>query len=138
MRALKLLLPAAVVLAGILAWLLPPAPLMWIADYVLVNASFWGALAFTGFYTLLAPWWRNPMGKLIVAIDCGVVLALMGGVLRQDFHAVIPELTLLRVTAFALALVAGTILSRIWLLGTLHSWKLTIPWRHRRDHSSAG
>jgi hypothetical protein len=94
--------------------------------------SFWGAVAFIIFYTLLAPWWRNPIGQMLVSLDAGVALALAGEVLQQEFGATIPAEAVLRLTAFALWVVAVTILSRLVLLGHLHSWRMRWPWHHPR------
>jgi hypothetical protein len=121
----------AVAVAAAVAFL-PLSSLTSIGDEVLIRASFYGALAFVVAYSLMAPWWRSPMGRMIVALDASVALALLPGVLQLDFGVRLPAWLLTRITAAALTLIPVTILSRMWLLGRLHSWRLRLPWRHPR------
>lgn len=43
-------------------------------------------IAFVAYYTYLAPWWRDPIGRTIVAKDLALVLALIPGILSIFLH----------------------------------------------------
>lgn len=122
---------AAVVLAAAgLAAFLPLSTLAQIGDDVLIRAAFYSALGFIVLYSLLAPWYRSPMGRMIVALDFAIVLTLLPGILMQDFGADLPVQVTLRLTAAGIGIVVITIISRAWLLGRLHSWQVRLPWKH--------
>ncbi len=42
--------------------------------------------AFAAYYTKLVPWWKNPIGRTIVAKDLALILVLMPSVLSIFFH----------------------------------------------------
>ena len=41
---------------------------------------------FVAVYTLLAPWWRNPLGRTLVMLDILIGLALLPSVLSLFWH----------------------------------------------------
>lgn len=51
-------------------------PLLLSAGTWAVQFAFWAAVAFIVGYTLLAPWWRTPIGWARVSLDAGIALAL--------------------------------------------------------------
>jgi hypothetical protein len=119
-----------IIVVAVLSFTLPLANVTWIGDYVLIRASFYSAVLFIVVYTLLAPWWRNAPGRMFVALDFGVMCALLGDVIYIELGREIPAWLSTRVVVFGLCLVAGTIISRTVLLGSLHHWKFRLPWRH--------
>jgi hypothetical protein len=46
-----------------------------------VQGAFWSSLAFIGWYTACAPWYRSSVGRAIVAMDTAIALALLPSVL---------------------------------------------------------
>ena len=42
--------------------------------------------AFVAYYTRLVPWWKNPIGRTIVAKDLALILVLMPSALSIFFH----------------------------------------------------
>jgi hypothetical protein len=132
---LRRLLPWLAALAALLAVTLAgtPAWLTSLGDQVLIPASFWGACVFITFYSVLAPWWLNPFGRMIVQLDLAFALVTLEPALQAEFGVTFSTGTELRLLVAALLLAAFTILSRIWYLGALHEWKLSLPWRHARN-----
>jgi hypothetical protein len=57
------------------------------ASTVVVQAAFWSALAFIIWYSILAPWYRYPIGRALVALDSAIVLATLPSVLGMYFGA---------------------------------------------------
>lgn len=129
---------AAAAVIALLVILAPVTPLTRYGGDILIRAAFYSALAFVAYYSLLARWWGNPMGRMIVALDLGVALALLPDIVRMDFGVVLSAVVLLRVTAAALTLIPVTILSRMWLLGRLNGWWPRLPWRHRQRDGGDG
>lgn len=99
------------------------------ADVVL-PAAFWSATAFICYYSLLAPWWANPVGRMIVFLDFAVMCALLGDILQIEFGVHVTTEAQVRLTAGALLVVPAVVLSRAWLLGRIHGWRPRLPWRH--------
>jgi hypothetical protein len=116
--------------AAVLAAFLPLGTLVQIGDDVLIRAAFYSALGFVVLYSTMAPWWRSPMGRMIVALDFAIVLTLLPDILMQDFGADLPAQVTLRLTAAGIGTVVVTIISRAWLLGRIHSWQARLPWKH--------
>jgi hypothetical protein len=56
----------------------------YITPYVVSSAA-WATLVFILLYTWLAPWWRNPFGRMIVFLDAALFFALLPGMLHDDF-----------------------------------------------------
>lgn len=121
---------AAIIAGVVLIIMLPLTTLVRIGEDYVLPVPFWSAIAFIAYYTLVAPWWHNPMGRMLVALDAGVALALLGDVLEVEFGVTVDTTWLLRLTVAALVIVAVTVLTRIWLLGRLHGWMPRLPWRH--------
>lgn len=97
---------------------------------VVIPAAFWSAAAFICYYSLLAPWWRNPVGHMIVFLDFAVMCALFGAVLQIEFGIHVTAAIQVRLAAGALLIIPVVVLSRAWLLGRLNGWKPRLPWRH--------
>jgi len=118
------------VIAGIWIWHLPAA---WVAELpmnVMAPATFWTTVAFICVYSVLAPWWRSPMGRLIVSLDISLAVLLAHDVATAEFGVTFSSDTLLRLQTAALTAAAITVLSRTWLLGRLHGFKISWPWGH--------
>lgn len=49
-------------------------------------ASLVTIIAFVAYYTWLAPWWRNPIGRTIVVKDLALILVLLPSALSIFFH----------------------------------------------------
>lgn len=101
-------------------------PLSWIGKFgedYLIPTAFYSGIGFIIYYTLLTPWWHNPMGRMLVSLDAGVVLALLGNILKIEFGLEVPSGLFVRITFAAISVVTVTVLSRTWLLGKLHGWK---------------
>jgi hypothetical protein len=123
----------AVLAAAALAVFLPLGTLVDIADDVLLRGAFYAAVGFIVLYSLLAPWYRSPMGRMIVALDFAIVLTLLPEILLRDFGAALSLQAVTRLTAAGIGIVVVTIVSRAWLLGRLHGWRARLPWRHPRS-----
>lgn len=137
LRARKWWVLASVTIAIIVAVIL--LPLNFLDHYVgqdfLIPLVFWAAVAFMLFYTLLSRWWHNPMGRMLVALDFSIALLTLPEVLISEFGFRVDSEATVRILAASLTIIAVTILSRFWLLGRLHHWKIQLPWRHKHDAS---
>jgi hypothetical protein len=116
-----------VVLTGTPAWLTA------LGDDVVIPAGFWAGVAFVAYYTLLAPWWRNPFGRLIVQLDVAFMLVTLEPALQVQFGVTFSSGVEVRILVTALLIAAITIISRIFYLGALHGWLPRLPWQHARD-----
>lgn len=91
-----------------------------------VMVAFAASILFLATYTALAPWWRSPIGRSLIALDTGLALVLAPSVLHR-----VLGLTLVASIGFAyyylasLALVAG---STLWRTGIVAREQ----WRARR------
>lgn len=107
---------------------------LWLAsfgDQVVIPASFWSAICFILYYTVLAPWWRTSLGRMVVSLDFAVMLTLLGPELRIQFGVDFSSSTVIRLTVAGLLIVAITILTRIVILGKLHNWWPKFSWPKR-------
>jgi len=127
---LTLMIPPVLVAVTPLSWL------VWLSNNILIRAAFWSAVIFIVYYTSLAPWWRNPVGRMLISLDFAVVAVLFGPILRLDFGVTIPPWLLTRCSAGGLALVPLTIISRTILLGRVHRWLPRQPWKHEPSAAS--
>jgi hypothetical protein len=50
-----------------------------------VLTTFFCSLAFIALYTVVAPWWRNPLGRNLVAFDASLSLTLLPSVIHHTF-----------------------------------------------------
>lgn len=47
--------------------------------------AFCAAVAFIVLYSVIAPWWRSPLGRNVVALDASISLTLLPGVVHHFF-----------------------------------------------------
>jgi hypothetical protein len=118
------------VLAGAWIWHLPLVRVAELHEDVVGPATCWLTVAFICVYTILAPWWRSPMGRLVVSLDVALAAVLAHDVAAAEFGVTFSAVTLQRVQTTALIAAAVTVLSRMWLLGRLHGFKVRWPWGH--------
>lgn len=79
--------------------------------------AFFAAVAFIALYTAIAPWWRSPLGRNLVALDGSISLTLLPSVLHHALgvsSADTPAFAWFTVCAFAL--VPCVIAWRAWIL----------------------
>lgn len=107
-----------------------PAWLDSVGAQVVIPAGFWAGVAFTCYYSLLAPWWRNPFGRMIVQLDLAFVLVTAGPTVQGEFGVTFSSGTEVRLLFAGLVIAAATIISRTGYLGALHGWVPRLPWRH--------
>lgn len=55
-------------------------------EKIAVFTAFFSSIVFVLGYSLIAPWWRQEVGRAMVSLDCGLMLALAPAVLRMLFH----------------------------------------------------
>lgn len=104
-----------------------------VGENVLIPLGFWTGIAFIVYYTVLAPWWHTPMGRMIVSFDFAFVLITAGDTLRHEFGISFSDSTAIRILFAGLLIAPAVIISRTLLLGALHGWKPSLPWRHPAD-----
>lgn len=123
----------ALVLAGAVTFTLlaSPALLTTTGDVYLVPGAFWLAVAFCVYYTLLARWWGNPMGRMLVGLDISLAMITFEGAVYEEFGWKPTQDAELRLVAGAVLLAVVVIASRLVLLGALHNWVPRLPWKHR-------
>lgn len=125
---------AAAVVLGIVVALMPVLPVsvttMTVAeaDYF-VPAAFWASLLFPAVYTVLAPWWRNPVGRMLVWLDLLVAGSTFPAMLNSQFGVPLSS-GLTKIGAASIGCIPLIILSRTWLLGRINGWQPRLPWRH--------
>jgi hypothetical protein len=120
---------APIAVCVVTAFLLPLPLLYNIGENYLIPAAFWSAVGFILIYSLLSPWWRNPIGRMIVRLDASVALALASGIMVHEFGVPVGGVLQTRILVLSLALVTETILSRVVLIGRLHGWRIGRPRR---------
>lgn len=118
----RLLVLACLVLAGLFLALSfqSAATIGMIGINYLIPVGFWSALLFVARYSMVAPWWKNSMGRMLVALDLAVALALLPSVLSTEFGRPVDSGFALRLVMLDLLIIPATILSRVWLLERLH------------------
>ena len=86
----RLLVLACLVLAGLFLALSfqSAATIGMIGINYLIPVGFWSALLFIARYSMVAPWWKNSMGRMLVALDLAVALALPPSVLRRSLSGI--------------------------------------------------
>lgn len=85
------------------------------ADEVVI--TFFASIGFIVLYTILAPWWRSPLGRNLVAFDAALSLTLLPSVVHHTFgvnSALSPAFAWFTVGAFAA--VPLVIVWRAWIL----------------------
>lgn len=115
---------------AVVSFFAPVGWLLTVGTDVIIPAAFWSAAAFIVYYSLLAPWWRNPVGHMIVFLDFAIVCALLGDILHLEFGVHLSAAVLMRCAIGGLLIVPVVVLSRMILLGRLNGWKPKLPWRH--------
>jgi hypothetical protein len=87
-----------------------------------IQLAFWCSLAFPAWYSIWAPWWRNAVGRAIVALDSAIALATLPTVIGLDFGASVvasPFFSWLTVCAFA-------------CIPVITCWRMVIVYRVQR------
>jgi hypothetical protein len=85
------------------------------ADVVLV--AFLASLAFVVVYSLMAPWWRSPIGRALIMLDASLALTLAPSVLHH-----LTGISIIASTGFAwyylvtLTMVAASTIWRTWII----------------------
>lgn len=92
------------------------------------TAALVATLAFIVQYTLLAPWWRNPIGRTIVWIDALLAAALAPAVFSLYFH-------FNRFTSLAAGWVDAGI---IFLIAAGMTWRMVVWQRYHRARRGKG
>lgn len=87
-----------------------------------VQLAFWSSLAFVAWYSLVAPWWRYPIGRAIVALDSAIALATGPAVAGLIFGAAV-------VSARFFQWVTVAAFGAIPLITV---WRMVIVWRVQR------
>jgi hypothetical protein len=54
-------------------------------DNIAALTAFLTTVVFLVGYSVLAPWWRNPVGRAVASLDVALLLALLPSALRQVF-----------------------------------------------------
>jgi len=85
-------------------------------DKVAVLCAFFASIVFMTGYTILAPWWRHPVGRAIVSLDFALSAALTPSVLRLLFGVNIQTLWFAWYYGLALLSVAAITLWRLWVI----------------------
>lgn len=79
--------------------------------------AFCAAVAFIALYSAIAPWWRSPLGRNLVALDASISLTLLPSVLHHALgvsSADTPAFAWFTVLAFGF--VPVVIVWRAWIL----------------------
>jgi hypothetical protein len=79
--------------------------------------TFFTAVAFIVLYSVVAPWWRSPLGRNVVALDASISMTLLPSVVHHFFGvsaALDPVFTWFTVISFGL--VPCVIAWRAWIL----------------------
>jgi ABC-type branched-subunit amino acid transport system permease subunit len=82
-----------------------------------VLAAFIASLAFIAVYTVMAPWWRSPIGRALIMLDASLALTLAPSSLHQ-----VTGITITASLGFAwyylvsLTMVAASTIWRTWII----------------------
>jgi hypothetical protein len=100
----------------------------WFSFYVEIPAAWYAAALFIAVYTALAPWWRNPLGRTMVALDGAIVLTLGPHMLRLWFGLNEASAAYAWFELGAFLIVPLAILWRVWVLVRIHRGRSLFPW----------
>jgi hypothetical protein len=93
-----------------------------------VQCAFWSSVAFVGWYSLLAPWWRSAIGRAIIALDSAIALALLPSVLGLLFgEQLVASVTYQWLTVCALGAIP-----------LITCWRMVIVWKLQRRGGTDG
>jgi hypothetical protein len=95
-----------------------------VGDYgeVITLASFFAAVGFVALYSVLAPWWKTPLGRSIVALDTAVAMTVAPSVLHFVFGVTsLKSETFAFFTLGAFTMIPIIIVWRGWLLWRLQT-----------------
>lgn len=102
--------------------------IQWFSFYVEIPAAWYAAALFVAVYTMMAPWWRNPLGRTMVALDGAIVLTLGPHMLRLWFGVSEMSAGYAYFELCAFLVVPLAISWRIWVLVRIHRGKRLFPW----------
>jgi hypothetical protein len=100
-----------------------------LGDQVVIPAGFWAGAFFIIYYSSLARWWANPVGRMVVQLDFAFMLVTGGTTFAEEFGLVFSSVTEIRILFSGLVVAAFTIISRVFLVGSLNGWRPHLPWR---------
>lgn len=105
-----------IVTLGTLSWL------GWMTEHFLIPAVFWSSVFFILYYSTLAAWWLNPMGRMLVGLDLSIAALTFPSTLQFQFGIDLAVRTQVQIVVGSLLLAFVVVVSRTVLLGYLHSW----------------
>lgn len=79
-------------------------------------AAFTSAVVFVATYSVLAPWWRSPIGRAMVTLDTAIAVTLAPSILHRFFGVAIASIGFMWLLFACLCVVAGATLWRTWIL----------------------
>lgn len=91
-------------------------------DKIAVLTAFFSSLVFIVGYSILAPWWRHPVGRAVASLDVGLTFALLPSALHQLFG--------LSLISMFFAWYYGCTL---FLVAAITLWRLVVIWTVQRD-----
>ena len=91
-------------------------------DKIAVLTAFFSSVLFLVGYSVLAPWWRHPVGRAVASLDAGLTFALLPAALHQLFGLSLISMFFAWYYGGSLFLVAGITL-----------WRLVVIWTVQRD-----
>lgn len=103
----------------------------WLSFYAAIPAAWGSAVLFVAVYSLLAPWWHNPLGRTIVALDGGIILTLLPHMLRLVLGVNEAGTFYAWFEFLAFMLVPASILWRTWILLRIHRSEPLLPRRNK-------
>jgi len=91
-------------------------------DHVSAIVAFFSTLTFLVGYSLLAPWWRSPVGRAVASLDMALLLALLPSALHLLFG--------LNVSYPWFAWYYG---GSLFLVSAITLWRLAVIWVVQHD-----
>lgn len=85
-------------------------------EHACLLVSFIASAVFILGYSMLAPWWRYAVGRTVVSLDFGIMLALLPGMLRVWFGVRVTSAFFAWYYCFSLLLLAGITLWRLYAI----------------------
>lgn len=102
----------------------------WFSYYLAEPAAFFAALLFIVAYTFLAPWWRNPIGITMVALDGVIAGVILPHMLRLLFGVDEDSTFFIWFVIVVFTCSVPVILWRTGILVQAHRGRFRLPWMH--------